>query len=157
MSPSNRKSAIFCVGNPLRRDDGIGIKIFNCLKIIPSVLEKADLFDFGSFSVDIVFKLSRYKKALIVDGINAGLKPGELRIFALKDLKTADYEPVSCTHGLDLKFLFRLMAEQGSVVKVWVAGIQAVDSSFGEGLSKELSGNIDAYVDEISSFTAKNL
>jgi len=157
MSPSNKKSAIFCVGNPLRRDDGIGMEIFNFLKNIPSVVKKADLFDFGSFSVDIIFKLAHYNKALIVDGINAGLKPGELRIFGLKDLNAVEYEPSASTHGLDLKFLFKLMADQGSRVKVWVAGIQIVDASFGGGLSKELSSGINAYIDEISSFTAKNL
>ena len=83
---SQNKLAVIGLGNKLRKDDGIGIIILE--KIALSYKRNSiDYFNFGSKSFDIIYKIQRYDKVLLIDAINAKINPGELKIFELKDIE----------------------------------------------------------------------
>jgi len=98
-----------------------------------------EYLNFGTASFDLIYRLRQYSKVLLIDGIDAGLEPGECKIFDLEKIKYhLKASPVS-SHELNLKGLFELYKKLKIESKIYVAGIQIKDVSFGEGLAPELS------------------
>jgi len=156
MSNSSDRTAVIGIGNPLRKDDGIGIVVLNRLSLYADASQKThlqnkfDFLDFGTSAVDLANKLAGYKKALLIDGIDAGLKPGELKIFELREIETQNIkENLSSTHQVDLGQLLALSKSLGIKTEIFVAGIQVEDVSFGIGLSASLAKNLGLYTDNI--------
>lgn len=114
--------------------------------------EGVDYFNFGTASFDLVYRLEKYESALLIDGIDAGLKPGELRIFALDKVSYRVKDSLISSHQLDLKSLFELCQKLKIKTKIFVAGIQIKDVSFGETLTDDLKNSAAGIIKEINSF-----
>jgi len=154
MQNLSKKIAVIGFGNTLRRDDGIGIIILEYL--LKFYQRKGiDYLNFGSASFDLLHRLKTYNAVLLIDGINAGFGPGELRINALKDIEYKLDNFVTSTHELNLKGIFELSRNLGIKTKIYVAGIQVEDTSFGEGLTKALRHRKEDIVKEIAAFIDK--
>lgn len=151
-----KKKAVIGIGNTLRRDDGIGIVILESLLDFHKRNGTAYL-NFGIASFDLLHRIQNYNKVLLIDGINASLIPGELRIFELSKIEYDLKSSVISSHELNLKDLFALSKNLGIKAKIYVAGIQIKDASFGEGLSEELENKKEEIVDGISEFIGKHL
>jgi len=147
----SRKIAVIGLGNTLRRDDGIGIMI---LESLLNFYKRKDLdyLNFGSASFDLLHRLKAYDKALLIDGVNAGLAVGGLLISELKDIEYKLDNFITSTHELNLKSIFELSKNLGIKTKIYVAGIQVGDISFGEGLSRELKSKLEDIIKEIAAF-----
>ena len=149
-----RKIAVIGLGNTLRRDDGIGIVILeSLLKFYKR--NDIDYLNFGSASFDLLHQLKAYDTVLLIDGINAGLKAGELKISRLRDIEYKLDNFVTSTHEFDLKDIFELSKKLGIKTKIYVAGIQVEDTSFGEGLSETLKQRKEDILKEIITFIKK--
>lgn len=155
MSNLSKSYSVIGLGNTLRRDDGIGIVILESLLRFYRE-ENIDYFNFGTASFDLVNKIKDYKTVLLVDGINAGLTPGELKIFDLQDISYNRDDYISSTHELNLAGLFELSNKLGLKTKIYVAGIQVWDTGWGEGLSPEVDNNRQEIIERISSFIKDN-
>lgn len=154
----NKKIAIIGVGNTLRRDDGVGIAVLESLK--NSDFRKkaqADLLSFGISCIDLLHRIRSYKSVLLIDGINAGLKAGELKIFDLGEAEYGLKGSFSSAHELSLRDLFALAKKLGVKTKIFVAGIQVEDTSYQEGLSEGLESKKGAIIDEIREFIDRDL
>lgn len=154
MSGLSNKIAVIGLGSILRRDDGIGIRILESLLNFhkrPGV----DYLDFGTASFDLINRIRDYRKVLLIDGIDAGLVPGQLKIFRLEDVGCNLNGPVISSHEINLKGIFELYKKLGLKTKVYIAGIQVKDVSLREGLSEALTDNLDNIVGEIESFIAQ--
>jgi len=155
MSNLSKKIAVVGLGNTLRRDDGIGIKVLEALLNFHRK-SGVDYLDFGVTSIDLLNKIKDYDTVLLIDGINAGdLRPGELVIFELSDMGHSVNEATVSTHELGLKDFFELYVKFGIMTKVYVAGIQVQDVAHGERLSGPLGDSKDGIVRQISSFIEK--
>ena len=151
MLSSSKKFAVIGLGNTLRRDDGIGIVILEAL--LNSFRKPGiDYLNFGIASFDLIYKLQEYDAVLLIDGIDAGLAPGELKIFELKDIAYVSKEAPVSTHEFDLKSLFELYKRFELKSKIYVVGIQAQDTSYGEGLSEALKNRQAGILKEVSNF-----
>ena len=171
------KTAVIGIGNTLRRDDGIGIVILESLLALgkkegvgtstmlsvngersPEVGEgrsrTIEYLNFGIASFDLVHRMERYEKILLIDAIDAGLSAGELKIFELKDIAYNLKSAPTSTHEFDLKSLFELYKRFELKSKIYVAGIQVKDTSYGEGLSAELKDKLQAVIEKINDFLA---
>jgi len=150
----SRKIAVIGLGNTLRRDDGIGIVILeSLLKFYKR--NDIDYLNFGSASFDLLHQLKAYDTVLLIDGINAGLKAGELKISRLRDIEYKLDNFVTSTHEFDLKDIFELSKKLGIKTKIYLAGIQVEDTSFGEGLSETLKQRKEDILKEIITFIKK--
>lgn len=156
MSNSSKKLAVIGLGNPLRKDDGVGIVALNRLR---SALKSPDIdyFDFGTGSFDIIFKINEYKSILIIDAVNAGIEPGDHKIFPLETVESEISSDIGSTHGYGLKQLKTLCSSFGSSGKVFVAGIQALDVSEGSTVSDAVSKKLDSAINNISLYINKFL
>jgi len=152
----SKKVAIIGIGNTLRRDDGIGIIILeSLLKFYQR--EGVAYLDFGIASFDLAHRMQDYDSVLLIDGVNAGLSPGELKIFELKDAEYNLKNPAMSTHELSLKDIFEFSKNFNLKARIYVAGIQVGDTSFGEGLSGALEKKKEEIAGKISAFIDKNI
>jgi hydrogenase maturation protease len=152
----SRKIAVIGVGNSLRRDDGIGVMILeSLLKFYKR--EGIDYLNFATASFDLINRIKDYNRILLIDGINADLSAGELKIFKLQDIKLHPKAAFASTHELNLKDLFELSKNLGFKTKIYVAGIQVENTSFGEGLTEALENRKEDIVKQISVFIDETL
>lgn len=154
MSP---KAAVIGLGNPIRKDDAIGILALRVLQDKHRHPGR-DYLDFGTASFDLLHRFQSYEKVLLIDGIKApGLAPGELVVRHVDEFEYQTNLLPASSHELDLTALFELAKSLGSQTQVFVAGIQVEDVSYGEGLSRALDGRFDEIVEKIAEFIEKNL
>ncbi|MBU0548390.1 MAG: hydrogenase maturation protease [Candidatus Omnitrophica bacterium] len=167
-----KKLAVIGIGNTLRRDDGIGVIILESLhdKYKESLLktekerlfnnykrEAIDYLNFGISSLDLIYRLQDYDLALVIDGIAADLLPGELKIFSLEDTTVIKNNSAVSSHELNLKDIFILTRDFGIKTKIFVAGIQVQNVSFGESLSEPLKENLVQITKQIDKFIQERL
>jgi len=90
------KTIVLGIGNPILKDDSVGIKV------VEEVKKRAEVdVDFMmSTDLDVVYKLMGYEKAIVVDGIKTGNEPGTIYVLSLDDLFVS-YK-FSSSHSLDL-------------------------------------------------------
>ena len=149
-----KKLAVIGIGNTLRRDDGIGIMVSESL--LKFYRKKGiDYFDFGSASFDLLSRIKTYDTAILIDGIDAGLNVGELLIIELKDIDCKLDNSVTSTHELNLKSILEFSKKLGIKTRIFVAGIQVLDTSFGEGISEALEQKKEEIIKEIATFVDK--
>ena len=130
-----QKLAIFCVGNILKADDGLGPVIAENLtgRIDSDIL----LIDVGSQPENFVSVLKRNKvtHCLLIDATNFEAEAGQIGIFEPGDLE--DFQVTFSTHFLSLnKFMDFMETESGTKFKL--LGIQPKDLAFGNSLSPEI-------------------
>lgn len=145
------KKAVIGLGSLSRRDDAIGIVVLDSL-LASHKTKGIDYLNFGSASIDLISRLMDYDKALLIDAVDAGQACGKLII---SDLEKIEYDlnlPAVSSHELNLKDLFELSRRLGVKTKIYLAGIQIKDVSFGEGLSKELKKKKKEIVKRLALF-----
>jgi len=130
------------VGNPFRHDDGIGPAVIARLQTETS-LPDVDLLDGGTDGLALMDYMQGYERVLIVDAVNMGTSPGDIRIFSPQDAVLSVSSDALSTHGFGLAEVVALMDKLNMRVNLKILGIQAKDVSFGEGFSPELEGKID--------------
>jgi len=150
-----KKIAVIGIGNTLRRDDGIGIIVLESLVKFYK-REGLDYLNFGSAGFDLLHRIKLYDKVLLIDGINSGLAPGQLKIGKLEDIEYTMDTSLTSTHGLNLKSIFDMSGQLGIKTTIYVAGIQVKDIAFAEGLSEALNNKKEDIVKNISAFIDAN-
>ena len=151
MQSLSKKVAVIGIGNTLRRDDGIGIIVLESLLEFYK-REDIDYFNFSGASFDLLYRIKSYDVVLLIDGINAGLNVGQLLISELKDIEYKIDNSATSTHELNLKDIFEFSKKLGIKTKIYVAGIQVGDTSFGEGLSDALKNKEKGIIKKIRAF-----
>ena len=150
-----KRTAVIGIGNTLRRDDGIGIVILESLLDFYK-REDSDYFNFGSAGFDLLHRIRNYDAVLLIDGINAGFGIGEFKIGELKDIQYRIDDSLTSTHEFNLRSIFEFSKNLGIKTKIYLAGIQVGDTSFGEGLSEALKHRRGDIIKEIAAFIDKN-
>ncbi|MBU0743784.1 MAG: hydrogenase maturation protease [Gammaproteobacteria bacterium] len=139
------KVLIVGVGNPYRHDDGIGIEIIKILQQEnnPQVI----LFDAGTDGFSLLDKLALYKRAIIIDAVYMGEKPGEVRLFTPKEARLKIKSDALSTHGFGLAEVLKLAEELGIEAEIKIIGIEPESIDFGEGLSEVVKNQIPEVLD----------
>jgi hydrogenase maturation protease len=151
MSSLSERIAIIGLGNPMRRDDGIGIRLLERLQ--ERFREApARFLDFGTASLGLVNTFREFDKVLLLDAVDAGLEPGTLRIFRLSDVKTVVQEEKLSSHEIALADLLRLCEAFGGAGHVHIAGVQVKDVSYGLQMTPELEAAQEEIVGQLVGF-----
>ncbi len=122
------------IGNPLCRDDGIGIRVIAEMRDSGKYPE-ISIIDGGS-APDLFSLLDPDSgKLIIVDALRGGSRPGEIYRLKLGQENIADETPVSL-HGMGTLDSLKLMKQLGRYpLSVIIIGIEPADVSHGLGLS----------------------
>lgn len=128
------------VGNPLRRDDGLGIRLINdlrskyqktkSLKVHPPTLRSESLISRIDYSKD---------KALIFDAVECNSPPGSIVFSSLKDSRFGFF----ATHNIPMRSLPEVAPH---LDRVLLLGIQPKDVDVGEGLSEQVNYSVGKVV-----------
>ena len=136
---SKKDTLILGVGNPLRRDDGIGPAVIQLLAEnrdgyqIPSDIE---LVDGGTDGLGLIEYLKDYKKVVIIDAVETGLAPGTISVFTPEEAVISINIDSLSTHGFGIAELIKLAKELDINPELVIVGVQPEDVSYGEGLSE---------------------
>ncbi|XRO76779.1 coenzyme F420-reducing hydrogenase, FrhD protein [Methanocaldococcus sp. 10A] len=158
LTPSYLKKEIMVLacGNILFADDGFSVHVIEKLNKILTEKEKEKiaLVDAGTGAPQQVLTLidesSKTKKIIVVDVIDWGLKPGEIKIIEKNELPNPKYNRLD-SHAWPLASLLREVAEKYNI-EVKVVGCQAKYISEPDvyiGLSEEVDMAVDKAVDII--------
>jgi hydrogenase 3 maturation protease len=123
------------VGNTIRTDDSVGVKLVQDLH--GKVSEKVHLIECETVPESFIQHIIDFKPThvILVDAAILGLKPGECRFIKPDQLKAY---PAISTHMLPLK-IFCEYIEKTTKAEVGLLLIEPKCIEFGEGLSPEIA------------------
>jgi hydrogenase 3 maturation protease len=132
------KVLILGIGNLLKRDDGIGPHFVRKFEVRSP---KSETIDAGSAPENYTGKIRQLKPdtLVIVDAVDFGEKPGNIRIVEEEKIKTQSLS----THSISLKTFIDFIKADLPDLKVVLVGIQPKEVNFGEGLSPEVEKAVD--------------
>ena len=122
------------IGNPIRRDDFVGVKIAQGLK--GKVSKNVCLIECETVPESFMQEIVDLKPShvLLIDAAVLGLKPGETRLVFPEQV--ADF-PAITTHMLPLRIFCEYITKM-TEAKIALLLIEPEDTEFGEGLTPEV-------------------
>ncbi|MGZ4850104.1 MAG: hydrogenase maturation protease [Candidatus Bathyarchaeia archaeon] len=129
-----KKVVIAGIGNPIRTDDYVGLKIVEQLKgkLPPIVL----LLEAETVPESCLLDIEEFQPThvLLIDAAFLGLNPGEASLFDFE--KTECYSAIT-THLLPLR-IFCEYVKQATAAKIGLLLVEPKSMEFGEGLTVEV-------------------
>jgi hydrogenase 3 maturation protease len=131
---SAEKVVVAGIGNPIRGDDFVGVKIVQDLK--GKVSDKISLLECETVPESFMQEIFDHKPShvLLVDAAVLGLKPGETRLVFPEQV--ADF-PAVTTHMLPLRIFCEYIIKM-TEAKIALLLIEPKNNEFGEGLTPEV-------------------
>jgi hydrogenase 3 maturation protease len=142
------KVVVAGIGNSLRRDDFVGVKILRDLQ--ESVSSSVYLIECETVPENFIEPIIRFNPShvLIIDAALLNLEPGSSKLLSSKQL--TERQAVS-THVLPLRIFCEYLARETNA-KIALLLIQPGDISFGEGLTREVQNTADHIARLLSRF-----
>jgi len=136
-----KKIGIIGLGNPLQRDDGIGILLLHYLyEHKKSLTKNIDFIDGGTSAMNLLHLLGKFDTVFVIDAVDFKGKPGETKTFSLEEVKNQRMQFFFSTHEPDFLTLTAFLKKIGNLPKqVVFFGVQPKDVTYGNGLSVEIT------------------
>ncbi len=100
------KIAVFCVGNRLMLDDGIGPAVYDELVEHYEIPEEVDLYDLGCMTMKLLSKVDEYDYIITVDAVDGtDSEPGTVFRYKPEDIARTQ-DAMASLHELKLVDLF---------------------------------------------------
>jgi hydrogenase 3 maturation protease len=128
------KIVVAGIGNPIRTDDFVGVKIIQALQ--HQVPKKVCLIECETVPERFIHEIVQLKPShvLLIDAAVMELKPGEVRLFEVENLTSF---PAISTHMLPLRVFCEYITQLAGA-KIALLLIQPGNTEFGEGLTTEV-------------------
>jgi hydrogenase 3 maturation protease len=133
------------IGNPIRMDDFVGVKIVQDLH--GKVSEKVYLIECETVPENFLQQIIDFNSThiLLIDAAVLGLKPGESRLVNPEQL--ANF-PVYSTHMLPLRLFCEYLAK-ATKAKIALLLVEPKKADFGEGLTSEIGAAVQKITDTL--------
>lgn len=142
-------TVIIGLGNPLRGDDGVGVRVAQVLamKDLPSGVE---VVDGGTQGLGIVHLMEGHQRAVLVDAAEIGEAPGQFIRFTLEEAHPTGEDEHLSVHGAGLRDAL-LLAEALKTLpdKVIIFGVQPANLTWEDSLSSEVEAALPALVEAV--------
>jgi hydrogenase 3 maturation protease len=138
-----KRVVIAGIGNPIRMDDFVGVKIVQDLN--GKVSDNVYLIECETVPESYLQQIVDFNPThiLLIDAAVLGLKPGESRLIRPDELKMT---PAFSTHMLPLRVFCEYLTKTVTRAKIMLLLIQPRQIDFGEGLSKEVEDSAQEIV-----------
>ena len=143
---------IIGLGNPLRRDDGIGIILLEKLRKYSNkfFIDKFDLIDGGTGGMNILHILANYDIIVIIDAMDFNANPGDYRFFKSNEILSKKKNIKISTHETDFLKIIEVSEKlKEKPDKIYIFGVQPKDVTFGTNLSNELKVMLNDLFDKL--------
>jgi hydrogenase maturation protease len=139
-----KKIIVLGLGNILNRDEGAGVYAVKELeKILPEKIKaEVELVDGGVLGMDLLPYVERASHLLILDAVDSGAQPGEVREYA-KDKIELFYHGRISWHQLGFQEVLAVAKVRGKYPEnVYLIGVQPADIKTGLGLSRKVKTSV---------------
>jgi hydrogenase 3 maturation protease len=145
------KIVIAGIGNALRMDDFVGIKIAQDLK--DKVPDRAMLIECETIPESYIQQILDFKPThlLLIDAAILGLKPGEAKLVNPEYLTSSS---AFSTHMLPLKIFCEYLRNE-SKISIALLLIEPKKTDFGEGLEPEISASASRITKSLSKILSE--
>jgi hydrogenase maturation protease len=141
---------IICLGNPLMRDEGIGIRLAPELLVYLADNPDVEVMDLGTGGLSILHAIAGREKIVFVDCAIMGQTPGLMLRFTPEQVCSNKVRMRYSLHEGDLLNTLELSRRLGQCPDdIVIFGIEPKEIAHGEGLTSELENNIQKYVQAI--------
>ncbi len=144
--------AVFCVGNRLMLDDGLGSAVYDELVETYDFPDNVELYDVGCMSLDMIDTVKRCDLLITVDALdNTGQAPGTVFSFSPEDMARKTGANASL-HDLKLVDLFDAAQLLGYSAQGLCFGMQVENASPAEyvvGLTPSVHDALPLLVDAV--------
>ena len=146
-----KKIGVIGIGNPLRKDDGIGIVLLEKLVEIKDDLpDDIEYIDGGTGGMNLLHLFARFDIVVFIDAVNFGGEIAESKFFNSEDVISKNIQIKISTHGSDILKIIQLSKKLGeNPDEIFIFGVQPQDMTPGTRLSHEIQENIDLLVDNL--------
>jgi len=136
-----KKIGVIGIGNPLRKDDGVGIILLKRLQERKKEFPKNVIFvDGGTGGINILHLFAGFDIVLIIDAVDYKEKPGQSKVFTVDEIQSQKTQIRWSTHEADFLTVLELSKQLGELPqKLFIFGVQQKDFSYGNQLSNELT------------------
>jgi hydrogenase maturation protease len=141
---------IICLGNPLMRDEGIGIRLASELSAYLVDNPDIEIKDLGTGGLSVMHAIEGREKIIFVDCAVMGQKPGTMLRFTPQQVRSKKVRMRYSLHEGDLLNILELSRRLGECPDdIVIFGIEPKEIADGEGLTSKLQNNIPQYVQTI--------
>jgi hydrogenase maturation protease len=149
---SNLQSTIVIgLGNPLMRDEGIGVLLVQKLEEKFPDLKNVEFYDGGTGGMSLLYKIENRHKLILIDCAKMGQAPGTIRRFTPDQVRSIKQLGHFSLHEVDILKVLELADQFGDAPKeVVLFGIEPQSLELGSELSKPLVDQFENYLAMIS-------
>ncbi len=143
---------IICLGNPLMRDEGVGIRL--AAELTPLLAERSDVevLELGTGGLTVMHAIAGREKVVFVDCALMGEEPGTLRRFTPEEVRSTKVRTRYSLHEGDLLNTLELSHSMGECPEdIVIFGIEPKEIADGQELSPELEEHVEEYTKAILS------
>ena len=141
---------IICLGNPLMRDEGIGIRMASELSVHLTDNPHVEVTDLGTGGLSVMHAIAGREKVIFVDCAIMGQTPGLILRFTPDQVHSKKVRMRYSLHEGDLLNTLELSGRLGQCPDdIVIFGIEPKEITHKEGLTGELENNIPEYVQTI--------
>ena len=145
-----KPTLVICLGNPLMRDEGIGIHLASELSQRLTKHPNIDVLDLGTGGLTIIHAIEGRERVVFVDCAIMGEAPGAIHRFTPEEVHSKKIKTRYSLHEGDLLDTLKLSQ---SLVEcpndIVIFGIEPKEVAPGQGLSEELQSNLPHYIETI--------
>ena len=145
-----KPTLIICLGNPLMKDEGIGIRMASELMVHLTDNPHVEVMDLGTGGLSVMHAIDGREKIIFVDCAIMGQTPGLIYRFTPEQVSSKKIRMRYSLHEGDLLNTIELARRLGQCPDdIVIFGIEPKEVSDGQGLTSELENNIPQYVQTI--------
>lgn len=154
----SKRIAVFCVGNKLMLDDGLGPAVYDALVDAYDFPENVDVYDLGCLSMDLLDAVRDYDVIITVDAVDGtDAAPGTVFRFE-PDAMARHSGATASLHDLKLVDLFDAACLLGYEAQGLCLGMQVENPSPSElaiGLTPAVEASLPLLVDTVAGELAR--
>jgi hydrogenase maturation protease len=145
----DQRWAVIGLGNPLRRDDGIGPRVVEELARC-GLPEGVAALDVGTGGLDLLRVLEEWDRVVVVDAADVGREPGQFVRFTPDQAHLARAADHFSLHHAGLSEVLALAGALGRTLpEMVIFGVQPAEIDWGEGLSPAVEAALPALADAV--------
>lgn len=143
---AKKEIVVIGLGNLLLSDEGIGGHLIRKLSEHRDKFPSVEFIDAGTGGMNVLHLIANRKKAVIIDCVKMGKKPGTIKRFEPTDVQTTKKMSHFSLHEADILQIINLSRQLGECPdKIVIFGIEPESLELGQKPSKTLSDRIDNY------------
>ncbi len=148
---TEKKTLIIGLGNILKGDDGIGVRVAEILsqRELPAGVAVEEV---GTPGIDLMNRFEGWQKVILVDAVQMGAKPGTWRRFSPQDVRLIANGNVLSLHEPDLASVLELAQALNMLPdEIVIYGVEPQDLTFMAPLSSPVEAIINVIAEQILS------